>query len=510
MAGDVPRDEGQQRLAPNPTSARTVGEFAACLRQLKGWAGDPSFVELCRRTGVPRSTLADALSPRRTRLPRLDLVRIIVRACGGRPEDIARWESGWRQVQEQQEVAVPEPPRMALPRQLPRGLSTLVGRERILNHLHSLHRQHATSAKRAPLALLVGAAGVGKTALAVHFGHRVAHSYPDGHLFADLHGAAATPVLTAEKALSAFLEALGVPRGHQPAGVAARAGLFRSITYARRVLVVLDNARDADHVRPLLPSGPWCFTLVTSRDRLSGLVAREDGLRATVQPLDPPDAVRLIELILEDGRGAREPEAVYELARLCGYLPIALRIAAANLADRPDWPISTYVVQLATGNRLAQLSVAGDESTAVRAAFDPSYASLDTATRRLFRMLSTTPDRAFTAAEAASLCDAEAADTGPRLEALGAAHLIERTGSDRYTMHDLVRLYAEYVAAQGLADRAAPVAPSRRSVRAASTAHGRRRVAVRTPALIGVETGVRPSLDDGRSLAGIRTKASAS
>jgi hypothetical protein len=199
-----------------------------------------------------------------------------------------------------------------------------------------------------------------------------------------------------------------------------------------------------------------CFTLVTSSDRLSGLVAREDGLRATVQPLDPPDGVRLIELMLKDGRVAREPEATYELARLCGYLPIALRIAAANLTDRPDWPVSAYVAQLTAGNRLAQLRVAGDDSTAVQAAFELSYASLDATTRRLFRMLPATPRRTFTTEEAAVPCGAEAADTGRRLETLVAAHLLERAGTDRYTMHDLIRLYAEHLAAQDPA-RAAPV-----------------------------------------------------
>jgi hypothetical protein len=382
------------------------------------------------------------------------VIRIIVLACGGAPDDVARWVSGWRRVQERQEAAAAvsrQLPRTTVPRQLPRGLSMLVGQDVILDRLHALQREHSIYAKRSPLALLVGAAGVGKTALAVHFGHRVARGYPDGQLYADLRGAAATPALTAEEALPTFLEALGVPRGDVPAGVVAQGSLFRSITYSRRVLLVLDNVRDAEHVRPLLPSGPWCFTLVTSRDRLSGLVAREDGLRATVQPLDPPDGVHLIELMLQDGRAAQEPQAIAELARLCGYLPIALRIAAANLADRPDWSVSAYVTQLTAGNRLAQLRVAGDDSTAVQATFDLSYASLDATTQRLFRTLHATPHPAFTAEEAALPGGAEAVDTRRRLETLAAAHLIERAGSDRYTMHDLVRLYAEH-----LAGRAAP------------------------------------------------------
>ena len=447
--------------APNPMAARTVEEFGACLRQLKVWAGDPPFVELRRRTGVPTSTLADAFSSRRTRLPRLDVIRFVVRACGGSPDDVARWEFGWRRIQERhevQEVTAQQPPR---PHQLPRDLSHFVGRERILERLHELERQQAGHLRRSPLALLVGPAGVGKTALALHWGHRVASGYPDGQLYVDLRGAAPEPAVTAEEALPALLHALGVPPDELPAGADAQGSLFRSITYSQRLLVVLDNARDAEQVRPLLPSGPSCLTLVTSRDRLSGLVAREDGLRQTLQPLPPREAEHLVELMLRDGRTAREPDATRELARLCGYLPIALRIAAANLADRPQWPISAYAAQLAAGNRLAQLTVAGDESTAVQAAFDLSYAALDGATRHLFQMLSATPDPTFTADEVALLDGAPAAEIGKRLEALVAAHLVQRAGADRYAMHDLVRLYAENVATENALALTAWVEPPR-------------------------------------------------
>jgi hypothetical protein len=428
--------------------ARTVEEFGACLRQLKVWAGGPSFQELRRRTGIPSSTLADALSPWRTRLPRLDIVRSFVRACGGLADDVARWEYGWRRVQERQDAAhaTREPPRATRPRQLPRSAAHFVGREGILDLLHELQRQQAVRIRRSPLALLVGPAGTGKTAAALFWGHRVASGYPDGQLFIDLRGAAETAAVTAEEALPLFLYALGVPSAELPAGVGAQASLYRSITYSRRLLVVLDNVRDAEHVRPLLPGGPWCFTLVTSRDRLSGLVAREDGVRVTLDPLCPAEAERLIGLMLHDQRPAAEPDATRELSRMCGYLPIALRIAAANLADRPGTPISAYAAQLAAGNRLAQLSVAGDESTAVKAAFDLSYATLDDATRRMFRRLPAAPDQTFTLEEAALPDCVAPAEAGRRLEALVAAHLVERAGADRYALHDLVRLYAENLA----------------------------------------------------------------
>ncbi|MDG4823753.1 NB-ARC domain-containing protein [Asanoa sp. WMMD1127] len=344
---------GRRTDPPNPLSASTVDEFGACLRQLKKWAGDPSFGELGRRTGVPRSTLADALSARRARLPRLEVIQVVVRACGGDAGDLARWESGWRRVQERVDaaaVAGREPLGTTLPRQLPRGPTALIGRDQLVDRLGVLQRQHAARANRSMLVMLVGAAGVGKTALAVDFGHRVARNYPDGQLYADFCCATPAQMVTVDEVLPMFLETLGVPRATQPAGVAAQGSLFRSLTYSRRLLVLLDNVRDADHVRPLLTSGPSCATVVTSRDRLSGLVAREDGTRITVRPLDPPDAVDLIALMLQDRRGVQEPEAIFELARLCGYLPMALRTAAANLADRPDWPISAYVATLAASS----------------------------------------------------------------------------------------------------------------------------------------------------------------
>jgi hypothetical protein len=433
--------------APNPLSARTVEEFGARLRQLKVWAADPSFAELQRRTGIPSSTLADALSPRRTRLPRLDVVRLLVRACGGGAEDVASWEFGWRRLQERQEAAeAPEPPRAARPHQLPRGLSHLVGRDRIMERLHELQRLQGMPGGRPALALLVGAAGAGKTALALHWGHLVAGDYPDGQLHLDLRGTAPGAAMDLAEALASLLQALGVPPGELPLGLDAQAGLFRSITYSRRLLVVLDNARDAEHVRPLLPSGHGCFTLVTSRNRLSGLIADGDALRLSVGPLPPCEAELLIELMLGDGRTAREPAATRELARLCGYLPAALRIAAANLADRPGWPVSAYLARLVMDGPLDQLTVAGDDSCAVRSLFEASYSALDSATRRLFRLLPAMSIPIFDADEVAPLDGAPVADTARRLETLAAVHLLERAGPDRYTVHELVRIYAQSVA----------------------------------------------------------------
>jgi hypothetical protein len=431
-------------------SARTVEQFCARLRRLKVWAGSPSFEELRRRCGQPSSTLADALSARRTRLPRLDVVRDYVRACGGTAGDVARWEQGWRAVQDRQEGmgTATAPPTRACERahQLPRDVTHFVGREDVLGHLTALRRHPSDPDRPSALALLVGAAGVGKTALAVHWGLRAASGYPDGQLFVDLCGLSAQRALTAKRAILILLNGLGISGEELPEQLNAQAALYRSLTYDRRLLIVLDNARDAAQVRPLLPAGQRCYTIVTSRDRLSGLVAREDGWRHTLAPLRPREAAALVELILGDGRAVREPVATRELARLCGHLPMALRIVAANLVDRPRLSISEFVAHLTAGDRLAQLAVAGDRTSAVQSAFDTSYVALDTATRRLFRRLSTLSEPAFTVAEAALLDAAAPAQTRRRLEKLADAHLIEPLGADQYAIDDLVHLYAEALA----------------------------------------------------------------
>jgi hypothetical protein len=413
---------------------------------LKVWAGDPSLEVLRRRSGVPSSTLADAIRVGRKRLPRLDVVRMFVRACGATAEEVTGWEHGWRQVRERLDAARPVAGR---PHQLPGGGSDLVGRQDLLDRLDTLHRQRAGRRRRALLALVVGSAGAGKTAVALHWAHRTSREYPDGQLYVDLRGAAARPAITPGEALLLLLDALGVPTGRVSAETGARAGLFRSLTYSRRLLIVLDDARDAEQVRPLLPSGPDCTTLVTSRNRLSALVAGEGGVRLSLPPLPADAAVDLIGLMLDDARAQREPSAVRDLARLCGYLPLALRIAAANLVDHPQWTVADYVAQLAVGNRLTQLALGGDETTAVRAAFDLSYAALDGPTRWVFRRLARVPQPEFTVDDVTALTRQSPVETSRRLEGLVAAHFVEPTGPGRYAMHDLLRLYAENLADGG-------------------------------------------------------------
>jgi DNA-binding SARP family transcriptional activator len=336
----------------------------------------------------------------------------------------------------------------AVPAQLPADVVPFTGR---IAHVRLLDALLAERDGRAPGAVAVsvigGTAGVGKTALALHWAHRVRERFPDGQLYVDLRGyaAAAVPVRPVE-ALARFLHALGVPPEQVPVDVEEAAGVYRTLMADRQMLVLLDNASSAEQVRPLLPGSPTCRVLVTSRGHLGGLVVYEGARRLVLDVLAPEEATALVTRFLGAERVRAEPEAVTELARLCAYLPLALRIAAANLTARPTRSIADYAEELRSGNRLASLVVEGDDQAAIRAAFDLSYASLPADARRLFRRLGLAPGPDLTVEAAAALAGASAFEAGRLLDRLAGAHLIDRYGTGRYGCHDLLRLYAAQLA----------------------------------------------------------------
>src|SRR6266536_3076989 len=292
------------------------------------------------------------------------------------------------------------------------------------------------------ISAIAGAAGVGKTALAVHWAHRVRGRF-DGQLYVDLHGYTPGSPLSPLQALAGLLGALGVAADRIPVEVEQAAGLYRSLLAERRVLVVLDNARSAEQVRPLVPGSPGCVVVVTSRDRLGGLVASHGARRLTLEVLAPEEAVGLLAQIVGLDRVRAEPEAAARLAEVCGLLPLALRVAAANLTGQPsDHPIAGYLARLGAGNRLAELAVDGDPQAAVRTAFDCSYGVLDADARRLFGLLGLLPGPDFTSAAAAALAGVLVGRAGGVLERLAGAHLVEPRGAGRFGLHDLLRLYA--------------------------------------------------------------------
>jgi DNA-binding SARP family transcriptional activator/tetratricopeptide (TPR) repeat protein/DNA-binding XRE family transcriptional regulator len=340
-------------------------------------------------------------------------------------------------------AGVPRPAAGPVPAQLPADVATFTGRA---DHLRQLDACMAgpvgADGPVVAISTLDGMAGVGKTALVVHWGHRMRGRFPDGQLYVDLRGHASSRPLRPIDALAGFLLALGVPPETVPDDLDRAAALYRSTAAGKRVLVVLDNATSADQVRPLLVGTPGSVALVTSRNRIPGLVARDGARQVTVDVLAPGEAEALLHRMLGDTRSDAEPEALVELARLCAYLPLALRIAAANLIARPRHRIADQVARLAAGNRLAALSVDGDADTAVRAAFDLSYAALPPAERRMFRILGLFPGPDI-ATEVAAALTGTAPDACERtLSRLVDRHLADEPVPGRYTMHDLVRLYA--------------------------------------------------------------------
>ncbi|RSM59804.1 hypothetical protein DMB66_26505 [Actinoplanes sp. ATCC 53533] len=327
-------------------------------------------------------------------------------------------------------------PVIAGPRTLPADVPDLVGRHDLLSRMDgALANRPATVG---PVLVLAGMAGAGKTALAVHWAHRVAARFPDGQLYVDLRGWSAGPPTAALPALTFCLRLLGMAAALIPAGLDDAIAAYRALLAGRRVLLILDNARTAEQVRPLLPAGGACATLVTSRDRLTGLVALNHAARLTVPPLSREAAVALL-------RSASprwtDDATLSALAESCGCLPLALRIALAKCADQPGADLAGYAPALAARGALAALDADDDPAASVRTAFATSYRLLPAPQRRLFRLLGLVPGD-VTAESAAPLLDADPAAAAGALEALAAVHLLEARRGGRYALHDLLREYA--------------------------------------------------------------------
>jgi tetratricopeptide (TPR) repeat protein len=324
------------------------------------------------------------------------------------------------------------------PRQLPPDVPYFTGRAQELDKLDALLDSGAPSA-----IVLAGTGGMGKTALAVHWAHRVRDRFPDGDLYVDLRGYDSAVPVTAEQALDGFLRALDVPSEKIPQKIDTLIALYRSLLADRRMLVVLDNAATATQVRPLLPSGSTCTVLVTSRSRLSGLVARDGAHRITLDVMSPGEAGSLLRDIIGTVRFEAALDAAAELARRCAYLPLALRIAADRVVTRPHLAVSDLVEDLVrVGDRLDILAADDDETTAVRSVFSWSYRALPSDAARVFRLLGLHPGPNIGVAAAAALTGILVDAVRRLADVLISVHLLAETGRDRYQFHDLVRAYA--------------------------------------------------------------------
>ncbi|MBB4908265.1 AfsR/SARP family transcriptional regulator [Actinophytocola algeriensis] len=327
-------------------------------------------------------------------------------------------------------------PRQVLvrPRMLPPDVAHLVGRGDELDLLDTV----VADRSRARLSAVVGPAGFGKTSLAVRWAHRVAERFPDGQLFLDLRGHDTGSPMRVEQALTQCLRVLGTPSTLVPVTVDEQVAMYRSLLANRKMLVVLDNAASAEQCRPLLPSAPGCAVIVTSRNDLRGLAVVND---ATIVRLDVLGAREAHDLLCELLDTDIEPDSIAELAQLCGYLPLALRIAAANLVSGQYPAVSDYVTALREGDRMAELAIEGDPDVAVRATFDLSYRALDAGTRRMFRLLGAAPGLDFTVHAVAAAGGVPPARARRLLDTLVAANLLVQRGN-RYQFHDLIREFA--------------------------------------------------------------------
>lgn len=334
---------------------------------------------------------------------------------------------------------LPQRRAVTVPRELPADVGGFVGRVQQVRALDEM----LPDSSPVVISAIDGSAGVGKTALAVHWAHLAADRFPDGQLFVNLRGfdPADQPVSPAE-ALRRLLDALEVPPQRIPASTEAQAALYRSLLADRRMLIVLDNAYDAEQVRPLLPGSPTCLVVLTSRNRLTSLIATSNARPLMLDVLAPAEARHLLAARIGEARIAAELDAVAEIVARCVGLPLALAVVAARAITHPALSLAVLAAELADARGGLDAFDSDDPMTDLRAVFSWSYRRLSTAAARLFRLLGLHPGPDISVVAAASLCGLGVRQVEPLLAELNSAHLINEHASGRYTFHDLLRGYA--------------------------------------------------------------------
>jgi Flp pilus assembly protein TadD len=340
------------------------------------------------------------------------------------------------------------------PQQLPAAVAHFAGRAEELSTLTELLHRRADTGGTVVISAIGGTAGVGKTALAVHWAHQVADRFPDGQLYVNLRGFDPSgQVMAPAEAVRRFLDALQVPPERIPVDLDAQAALYRSQLAGKRMLVVLDNARDTTQVRPLLPGTPDCLVLVTSRNQLTGLIAADGAHPITLDLLTDDEARQLLHRRLGVDRVAAEPAAVEEIITRCAHLPLALALVAARAVLQPHIGLHLLAGQLRDAGCRWQMLTGDDATTDVQAVFSWSYQALTPDAARLFRLLGLHPGPDIAAAAAASLTGLPVSTIQPLLAELTGASLLVEPIPGRYSFHDLLRAYACDLALHGDTDQ---------------------------------------------------------
>ncbi|MET9035448.1 NB-ARC domain-containing protein [Streptomyces mirabilis] len=421
------------------------------LQQLGGQTTAPSGDVV---DALPRSTISTIL--RGSKLPRAEFVSAFVTAClvhGNHPPDkvaetTERWLARWRTLYAAEaaegevgettdgEMTVEPSRAVNVPRHLPLDVGFLVGREAELKAADEVSRLQAPD----NVVLVSGPVGVGKSAFAIRWAHRLINDFPDGQLYVDLRGA--DGLLTTESALGVLLGGLGLHEDDWPADPWRRVECYRSLIADHRMLVVLDNACDTEQVRPLLATGGRCRTIVTSRNRMSGLVAREGARRLVLDVLSAESACTVLTAIIGE-QYVREARAeLEELAELCAYLPLVLRLAAVKFADRPGQGFKNFVSALRDNDQLLSLKLDDDRDSSVRAALESSYWMLDLDARYFFRTLALAEDAEFTLESSAALAGISVAEADRLTGLLESEHFVAGVGRSRFTMDRVLQAFA--------------------------------------------------------------------
>jgi tetratricopeptide (TPR) repeat protein/transcriptional regulator with XRE-family HTH domain len=440
---------------PDTSARRLFGDFLRRQRLSAGLTQE----ELAERSGLSVRTVAN-MERGRTKRPYRGSVRSLADALA--LTDMQRQELNqfWRPAASISltttagRPARERPHAPPVPRQLPPVIGNFTGRQAelaALARLIGVRPPPAGPPATVLITAIAGTAGVGKTALAVLWAHQIADRFPDGQLFMNLRGYDPAQPVPAGEALAGFLRALGVPGAQIPDGADERAGLYRSRLAGRRMLVVLDNARDGEHVRPLLPGDPGCAAVITSRDTLAGLVATDGARRLDLDALPLAEAVALLRSLIGP-RADADPVATAELAGMCARLPLALRIAAELASARAEAPLARLVPELAAA-QLDSLN-AGEDRADVRAVFSWSLRQLPDSAADVFALMGLHPGEDLDVHAAAALTGTAIGQAGRVLGRLHRASLLQASGPGRYSLHDLLRAYAlEQAAARDTGDR---------------------------------------------------------